>query len=439
MDNALLTTDGRPLADVERKIRKYLPGLDVHLWPVGSAQAVLRAPLIRAIETDYPRIGVRPLLAVMGVARVDAIDDETAANLVSLRDTDRLLPRRRAAVPRAAPGAVDWHLAQARAPEAWALWGGADHIDWGDVRVGQIDTGYTAHPAFGFPQGNWVREDLARSFRCAPLPDEWSAEPEERGPGQDNLIGLNGGHGTRIGAAICGHAPDAPQRPFHGAAPRVPLVPARITDSVWINHRQREFREATRYLVREAGVRVINVSLGVFMGKATDDLRDAVNEAYDAGVIMVCAAGNIVNPVVAPARLSRTLAVGGVTADNRPWSGSSYGPETDISAYADGIRRAHPRLNGRFEYADGGDGTSYATAMTSGTAALWLAWHADALAAAYPQAWQRVEAFRAAVQRSARVPDGWQPGAFGTGILDMAAALQQPLPDAASLQAQPRA
>ena len=42
--NVLLTTDGRSSADVERSLRRYLPGLDTRLWPVGATQAVLRAP-----------------------------------------------------------------------------------------------------------------------------------------------------------------------------------------------------------------------------------------------------------------------------------------------------------------------------------------------------------------------------------------------------------
>ncbi|MBZ8144075.1 hypothetical protein CLD22_30355, partial [Rubrivivax gelatinosus] len=170
-----------------------------------------------------------------------------------------------------------------------------------------------------------------------------------------------------------------------------------------------------------------------------DALREAVDAAYEAGVILVCAAGNIVNPVVAPARLSRTLAIGGVTREDRPWSGSSYGPQTDFSSYADGLRRANPVPGGRFEYAGGGDGTSYATAITSGTAALWLAHHGADLDARYAQPWQRVEAFRSVLRASARVPPGWQPGAFGTGIVDVAAVLQAELPPASALVRQPPA
>jgi hypothetical protein len=437
MNNYLLTTDGRSVAAVEAQLRRYLPGLDAHLWPTGPTQAVLRAPILRAIETDYANIGTGPLLTVLGVTRIDPIDDETSASLVALRDVARLPPR--AVTPRPAGAALDWHLQQSRVPAAWALLGGPDAIAWGAVKVGQIDTGYTEHPAFGFPGASWIDQAQAKTFISPPPAGETSVFVDEPGGGRDTLTGVSGGHGTRIGATICGHAPGAAGGAFYGVAPKVPLVPARITDSVWINHRQREFRDAVRHLVGTAQVKVINVSLGVFLSAVVDELRDAIDEAYDAGVIMVCAAGNIVNPVVAPARLARTLAVGGVTQADVPWSGSSYGPETDFSSYADGIRRASTRYGPRYEYSGGGDGTSYATAITSGTAALWLAHHAAALDAAYPQPWQRVEAFRAVARACARVPAGWNAGAFGTGILDVAAVLQQALPSAGSLQAQPGA
>jgi len=166
-------------------------------------------------------------------------------------------------------------------------------------------------------------------------------------------------------------------------------------------------------------------------------LRNAINEAYEAGVIMVCAAGNIVNPVVAPARLNRTIAVGGVTTADVPWAGSSYGQETDFSSYADDLRRASVKSGPKYSYGNGGDGTSYATAITSGAAALWLAHHGAALDAAYPLPWQRVEAFRELARQTARVPPGWNPGAFGTGILDVEALLRAALPPPAANPAPP--
>ncbi len=435
--NVLLTTDGRSPADVERSLRRYLPGLDTRLWPVGATQAVLRAPLVRAIDIEYPSIGSGALLAVLGIARIDPIDDATSATLVALRDVQQLPPRV-ALAARAARGALDWHLTQSKVPEAWALLGGPDAIDWRSIKVGHLDTGYSEHPAFGFPGASWIDQANARTFMPDPPTGEAMLPSSEPGGGRDNLVGGSAGHGTRIGATICGHAPGAPGGAFHGVAPKVPLVPVRITDSVWINTRQRAFRDGVRHLLGIAGVRVINVSLGVFLEKIDRELRDAVNEAYDAGVIMVCAAGNIVNPVVAPARLNRTLAVGGVTAADVPWSGSSYGPETDWSSYADGLRRANVDRGPRFGYAGGGDGTSYATAITSGAAALWLAHHGAALDAAYPQPWQHIEAFRTLAALSSRVPSGWNAGAFGAGILDIEALLRAPLPPAAAVPA-PRA
>jgi hypothetical protein len=140
-----------------------------------------------------------------------------------------------------------------------------------------------------------------------------------------------------------------------------------------------------------------------------------------------------VQQVVAPARLHRTLAIGGITSQDVPWSGSSFGPEVDLSAPAADIRNALAKPGDQFSYANDGDGTSYATAMVSGAAALWLARHRAELAGAYPQPWQVVEAFKQTARATARVPANWQPGAFGTGVLDVRALLDAPLPDAATL------
>ena len=45
-----------------------------------------------------------------------------------------------------------------------------------------------------------------------------------------------------------------------------------------------------------------------------------------------------------------------------------------------------------------------------------------------------VEAFRALACRTARVPAVWQPGSFGTGILNVAALLDAALPAANDLR-----
>jgi hypothetical protein len=213
----------------------------------------------------------------------------------------------------------------------------------------------------------------------------------------------------------------------------VPFVPVRICDVVLINDRQREFAKGVRHLVDIAGVKVINVSLGIVLATTVKELKRAVDYAYDAGVIMVCAAGNIVQSVVAPARLNRTLAIGGTTSTDAPWSGSSFGPQVDLSAPAADIRNALAKPGNRFSYATDGDGTSYAAAMVSGAAALWLCRRKAELAAAYPLKWQVVEAFKRLARQTSRRPANWNSGAFGDGVLDVRALLEAPLPAASSL------
>ncbi|RZT94962.1 S8 family peptidase [Rivibacter subsaxonicus] len=433
MNNFIVISDGRPLAEVERRLAKYLPGLDVRLFAFSQHQAILRGTLLRALEIEYPSIPLLQLLAVCGVADLKPIGDEASATILAARDAIDLPARTGvAAATRAARAAVglDWHLVQVRVPQAWQLLGGPDAIAWNGTKVGHIDTGYTGHPAFGFP-ATWL--DTANAETFFPASDNADATPiAELGAGLDNGIGVSAGHGTKIGGTICGHDDSASGGPFFGVAPKVPVVEVRITDIVLINHAQREFEQAVTHLLAQ-GVGVINVSLGVFLGTMRRELRRAVNAAYDAGVIMVCAAGNHVNSVVGPASLVRTVAVAGVTRDDTPWSGSSFGPEVDFSAPAADLRRASVRGTSSFSYGFGGDGTSYATAMTTGAAALWLTHRAAELDAAYPQRWQRIEAFRALARATARVPAVWQPGSFGTGVLDVAALLDADLPAASDL------
>lgn len=433
MSGYLIQTDGRPLAEVQRQLRKYLPGLDVRLFPVGPDRALLRGHLLEALQREYtapPAVW----LSVLGIQAPQLLRDEEVLALLRTRDIDALPPL---APPAPVPaGALDWHLDMVRAPAAWALLGGPDAIAWGPTRVAQLDTGYTRHPAFGFGSGasSWIDTEHAITDLPAPPNGGNAFVPPEPGAGLDPVTGFNGGHGTRIGATISGHDPLADGRPYYGVAPKVPHLPIRITDAVWINHAQREFARGLDHAVQQ-GAGAVNVSLGVVLGMVVPEMRRALDKAYEAGVIVVCAAGNYVDPVVAPARLSRTVAVAGVTAQERPWSGSSFGPEVDFSAPAADLRRADPRSPTRFRYARGGDGTSYATAITTGAAALWLTHRRAELDAAYAgQRWCVPEAFRVLARQTARVPGAsWQPGAFGSGILDIAALLAAPLPAVASL------
>lgn len=422
---SLLEFDGRGLLHCRLTLEEYLPGLDPGLAALDESRGLLADSTLIALERAYGKAGGQAVLRKAGVLRRTPISDRAALDQLAARDTSALPARPTAGVP------LDWHLDEVNVRAAWTQhWGGPDNIAWGSVRVGQIDTGYTPHPAFGFGGQPWLDVAAGRTFYA---PGQDNGDP---GPGQgiDPLSALMDGHGTRVGSVICGHDPSAPGGPYLGLAPRVPLVPVRIANFVLISHAQRELAQALRYLVNEAKVSVINLSMGFLPRAQMGVLDKAIDEAYLAGVIFVCAAGQPLRQVVSPAHGRRTIAIAGSTPGSVPWGQSAYGPTVDWTAPAAQIHRAEMRKPSTPAYAGGGDGTSYATAMTSGTAALWLARHGDALSVAYPQGWQRVEAFKAVAKATARPMPNQQPGSFGAGILNVTELLNAPLPAIATLQ-----
>lgn len=400
-------------------LQQYLPGVDPGLTALGAKEALLAEPTLVALQRAYGRSGRATVLRQAGVLSSTPVGQAEALHGLANRDLAGLPVRASALADRG------WHLDEVNVRPAWTQhWGGPDAIDWGSVKVGQIDTGYTEHPAFGFGRQPWLDVAAARTFFA---PGEDAGDP---GPGQgiDPLAGLMDGHGTRVASVICGHDPAAPLGTYLGVAPKVPLVPVRIANIVLISHAQRELAQALRYLVNDARISVINLSMGFLPRTQIKVLDKAIDEAYEAGVIFACAAGQPLRHVVSPAHGRRTIAAAGSTLGGVPWGKSAYGAAVDWTAPADHIYRAETRKPATPSYAGAGDGTSYATAITTGAAALWLARHAGALSVAYPQPWQRIEAFKAVAKATARKMPNQQPGSFGAGILDIAALLNAPLP-----------
>jgi hypothetical protein len=421
----LLKLDERGYLHCLLTLQQYLPGVDPGLTALGPRQALMAEPTLLALERAYGRVERAAVLRQAGVVSSASLSQSDTLKHLRQRDAASLPIRASALADRG------WHLDEVNVRTAWARhWGGPDGIDWGGVKVGQIDTGYTPHPAFGFGAGQpWLDAAAGRTFFA---PGEDGGDP---GPGQgiDPLAGQMDGHGTRIASVICGYDPAAPLGIYLGIAPKVPLVPVRIANLVLITHAQRELAQAIRYLVNDAKVSVINLSMGFLPRTQMKVLDKAIDEAYEAGVIFACAAGQPLRHVVSPAHGRRTIAAAGSTLGSVPWGKSAYGNAVDWAAPADHIYRAETRRPATPAYAGAGDGTSYATAITTGAAALWLARHASVLPAAYPQAWQRVEAFKAVAKSTARKMPNQQPGAFGAGVLDIAALLDSALPDAGEL------
>lgn len=261
------------LDKAELALARYLPGLDVGLLEYRLGTALLPPHLLRALQIQYGRNGALAILERAGLADGEPVTwreliewSRVNANVWEQREASEL-----SLTP--STGGLDWHLTMCGVERAWEAVGGPGRIAWRSVRVGQIDTGYTKHPVFGFPDAPWIDVGSARTFITDPPP----------GNGADTLSGASGGHGTTSASLCTGFEMT---EHYIGVAPRVPMVPARINDCVIIDQRAEEFEAAVHYLVDDAKVSVINVSMGTFLKFVPPlPIRRALDHSYEQGVI----------------------------------------------------------------------------------------------------------------------------------------------------------
>lgn len=350
---------------------------------------------------------------------------------------------------RGQPVRVDWHLGAAGVPDAWDQLAGQGPGAFSGIRIGHIDTGYTPHPALGFGSaaGAWMLATEGKNFwkdqvdapTFGEQPGAYDLNRSEYLDARDNHSGSHGGHGTRTAATMAGlWAPPGAAFPYFGAAPGANIVPYRITDSVFIDHVPKLLAQALRQAVSQ-GCQVITICLGAL--RASKSVASAIDHAYEVGVIICAAAGNVIREVIYPGRFNRVLTVGGATTPDgvtlEPWPGASRGPYVDVSAPADRIRRGTTVLKKereRFLVQPGGDGTSFATSLSSGIAVLWLARRGAELDALYgTERWARVAAFKRLIKQTASVPAGWDKANYGAGVVNAGRLLRAALPPLAEL------
>lgn len=275
------------------------------------------------------------------------------------------------------------------------------------VRVAHLDTGYDpAHRSL--PRG--LERALQRNFVDADRPNDAS----DRSGGLFNNLG----HGTGTLSILAGAALADAARP--GAAPFVNVIPIRVADRVELFYNS-AIAQAFDYVHKlcvaaDTEVQVISLSLG---GLASQAWAEAVNALYDAGVVVVAAAGNNFNHlpthnIVYPARFRRVIAACGVMANQAPYADlpgllmeGNYGPpskmDTALAGYTPNVPWAKFGCPGVLNF--NGKGTSAATAQVAAAVAIWLQAH-QAQCAALPQKWMRVEAVRQALFGTANPGQG---------------------------------
>ncbi|HUS53864.1 MAG TPA: S8/S53 family peptidase [Thermohalobaculum sp.] len=311
----------------------------------------------------------------------------------------------------------------------------------GRTRIGHVDTGISRHPALGFdaagnPPQNLLLAEGRDFLDPGSPPFSPLREPEStlqcirNGKPIGDCLTDYPDHGTKTLSVILSNSGN-----LTGLAPGASVIPVRIADGpIFENNSQRDnMGPAIHHLLGLSPVpRVISISMGnpghagvwqvLFSAFGADAgfnkvTRGAFDAAYRAGVIVVCAAGQLIDRVIYPARYKTTIAVGGIRQD-----GINHYPNDDydipervyIWTQADGINRALSYIENdapKFSYAeqqmgDGTDdvsGTSYAAPQVAAAAALWVEsnFH-DLPEPGDVDAWKTVEAFRAALVGSAQ-------------------------------------
>ncbi|MDG4786379.1 S8 family serine peptidase [Micromonospora sp. WMMD1102] len=236
------------------------------------------------------------------------------------------------------------------------------------------------------------------------------------GAGTDGRQDTNG-HGTAMAGLIAGHGHGPGNADgVLGIAPEAKILPVRSsrTKVGAGDDLPRAIREAVR---RKA--RVLSLSLAAGAGEA---LKQAVEEAQAADIILVAAVGNRPDDafVAYPAAYPGVLAVGASGRDGKIAPISVTGDK--VGLVAPGVDIASTSRTGAYQVSDG---TSDATAIVAGAAAL--------VRAKYPELSAAEVIHRLTATATDRGPRGHDPE-YGHGVLNLVEALTA---DVAPAGAQP--
>jgi len=319
-------------------------------------------------------------------------------------------------VPNDSYYSYQWHLRSINCEPAWDISTGAG------VVVAVVDTGiayedYT-ETIFGIPWLTYYKApDLAQTTFVA----GYDFINSDTHPNDDQ------GHGTHVAGTIAQSTNN--RLGVAGVAFNASLMPVKVLDMLG-SGTDAEVADGIWYAA-DHGAKVISLSLG---GPETSStLQNAVAHAYQAGVTVVCAAGNegdgANRPSYPAAYDAYCIAVAATRYDETRAYYSNYGSYIDVAApggdtsvdqngdgYGDGVLQNTFNLN-TGDMSDFGywflQGTSMATPHVSGVAALLIA-----------NGVTGPDAVREAIERTAQDKGaaGWNPQ-YGWGLIDAYGAL----------------
>ncbi|MGW0432351.1 type VII secretion-associated serine protease mycosin [Micromonospora sp. NPDC003197] len=288
-----------------------------------------------------------------------------------------------------------WHLDFLKIAEAHRITKGAG------VTVAVVDSGVDAgHP------------DLTGSVLSG---NDFTGDRVDVLDGRTDLDG----HGTAMAGLIAAHGHGNGAGAL-GVAPQAKILS--IRDTVSSKMPGSDTEAGIRWAISQ-GVKVISLSLGAERDDA--EMREAIQAAQRADIVVVAAAGNRPDDkkVIYPAAYPGVIAVGGVDRNGRHAEISVTGPEVVLTAPAVDITTTGTRANGGNGY-HLGRGTSDATAIVAGAVAL--------VRAKYPH----LKAPEVIHRLTATATDKGAPGRddqYGYGIVNVVKALTAdvpPLPEA---------
>ena len=315
-----------------------LPGFNIAIIEVPKARTLSimaeskNSPALRAAEKDFRINWIKDV-------------DENPSLSASFQQARELTQNARFHWPwgqhqPSTPG-IHWNLRRLKAPQAWVKTQG------NGVRVAIIDTGVDcAHP----------------DLKCN-LSDGANMTNPSVPPMDDN------GHGTHVAGIIAGQGKDGG---VFGVAPEVTLIPVKVLSADGSGNLSDVVSGI--YWAMTHGAKVINMSLGA--PTSATALEQAVHKAYEAGVVIVAAAGNDgenasrnggTSTVDYPGAYPWVIAVAASDRKDRIAPFSSFGPAVDITAPGDNILSTVPSGYEKMS------GTSMASPHIAGVAALAVA------------------------------------------------------------------